>query len=381
MREGFFANFSYGEDVQSVTIPFVPVGTNEVTAIHLGDASCRDEATYIVPEENITIPKLVYCESDDIEYELTGVETEQFGSIRLTLLSDGYAEQENAAIIYDVNGSVVYDYFLPSLNAYDVNVRNTGLLNLAYAPYTVVVGDISGNGLQANTCYGDPELEGGYLIEDGAGNVIYGSTTPPYGPLTPTNCNGNDAHSQAHTFTPEVEAVFGGNFVGTGVANGAINDGIATFNPATAGIGEHFIDYEFKSYYIRPNSFPYQNATEFMGEYCERTTINVYSEPQLELHTTVCNGNTTYAAVINVDLGEWNAITSGIVSSLEVTTTAGELLSDTTVGGSIVVNQIPSGIDITVTIGDESIMGCQPSITVSALNCLPAECASDSGGW
>lgn len=373
---GVFANFSYGADVQSVSLPFVPVGTNQVTAIHIGDATCRDEVNYIVPQESVTVPQLIYCESDNNDYELIGTETEQFGAIRLTLLSDGYAEQENAAIIYDANGTVVYDYFLPTFNAYDETVRNTGLLNLAYAPYTVVVGDVFGNGLQANTCYGNPELEGGYLIEDGAGNVIYGPATPPYGPLIPSNCNGNSGHSQAHTFTPEVEAVFGGNFTGPGITDGTTNDGLATFNPATAGIGQHFIDYEFKSYYIRPNSFPYQNATEFMGEYCERTTVNVYSEPQLELGTTVCNGNTTYAAVIHVDLGEWNVITSGVASSLEVTTTAGILLSNTTAGGSIVVNQIPSGTDITITVGNDLTDGCQQDMTINALNCMPAECAT-----
>ncbi len=378
---GIFANFSYGADVQSVTLPFVPVGTNQVTAIHIGDATCRDEINYIEPQQNVILPRLDYCVSDNNDYDLSATETEQFGSIELTLLSDAYAQEENAAIIYDVHGAIVYDYFLSSFNTDGETIRNTGLLNLDYAPYTVVVGDVFGDGLQANTCLGAPELEGGYLIEDGQGNVIYGLATPPYGPLTPTNCDGNDGHSQTHTFIPAVDAIFGGNFVGTGVTDDTADDGLATFKPAAAGIGRHFIDYDFTSYYIRPNSFPFRKANEMLGEYCERIVVNVYAEPQLELLTTVCNNDSTYALVATADLGAWNVVSSGAAAGIGVTTSAGVLLEDSTTGGSIAVSQIPQGTDVTLTIGGDSPGTCQQSISIIAPDCTPPECAADSGDW
>jgi len=378
---GIFANFNYGANVQTVILPLVPVGTNQVAATHIGDATCRDEVNYIEPQQNVMSSQSGYCVSDNNDYDLTGTDTEEFGSIRLTLLGDGYSQQESAAIIYDVNGAIMYDYFVSSFDANEQTVRNTGLLNLDYAPYTVIVGDAFGDGLQANTCFGDPELEGGYLVEDGQGNVIYGPATPPYGPLTPTDCDGNDAHSQAHTFTPAVESTFGGNFAGTGVTDATTDDGFATFNPATAGIGQHFIDYDFTSYYVRPNSFPFQKASELIGEYCERITINVYSEPQLEVLLTTCNDDGTYAFIMGIDLGEWNVISSGAASGLEVTVSAGMPLSNTTAGGNMIVNQIPQGTDVTFTVGGDSTGTCEQSITVTAPDCTPVDCQADSGDW
>lgn len=377
---GIFANFNYGGNIQTAILPFVPIGTNSISAFDLADATCSDEVNYIEPG-GVTSLRLGYCEGDDTDYELMGT-VEEFGSIRLTLLSDGYASQENAAIIYDVNGAVVYDYFVSSFSTNGTTTRNTGLLNLAYAPYKVVVGDIFGDGLQANTCFGAPELEGGYLVQDGAGNVIYGPTTPPYGPLVAANCDGNEGFTQVHTFTPAVQATFGGNFSGTSVIDNTADDGLATFNPATAGVGQHFIDYTFDSYYIRPNSQPFQNAREFMGQYCERITVNVYSVPQIELFTSVCNDDGTYSVVVVVDLGAWNVVTSGVASGMSISTNVGDPIVDMTPGGNVIISNIPIGTDLTVVIGDDTDNVCTQSLTIpTPPECQSSDCEANSGDW
>lgn len=377
---GIFANFTYSGNIQTVVLPFVPIGTNSISAFDIGDAMCSDEVNYIEPN-GMVLSRLGYCEGDDMDYELMGT-VEEFGSIRLTLLSDGYASQENAAIVYDVNGAVVYDYFVSSFSTNGTTTRNTGLLNLAYAPYKVVVGDIFGDGLQANTCFGPPELEGGYFVQDGAGNIIYGPTTPPYGPLVAADCDGNEGFTQVHTFTPAVQASFGGNFSGTGVIDNTANDGLATFNPATAGVGQHFIDYTFDSYYIRPNSQPFQKAREFMGEYCERVTVNVYSVPQIELFNTACNDGGTYTVLVVVDLGAWNVVSSGIASGMTVSTNAGNPTLNMTAGGNVIITDIPVGTDLIVTIGDDTGNVCSQSLTIpSPPECQPSNCEADSGDW
>ena len=83
---GIFVNFNYEANIQTVTLPFVPVGTNKIIVGDLSDTSCRDEVDYIEPQPNIMLSQSGYCESDNNDYDLTATDPEEFGSIRLTLL-------------------------------------------------------------------------------------------------------------------------------------------------------------------------------------------------------------------------------------------------------------------------------------------------------
>ncbi len=360
---GVSSSQAYGANPQTVTLSSVPVGTTLVTAVDGGDGSCNFTATLDVPASpGLSIGSTEFCETENTDQNLMATFNEQYGSIELEVNGDDYVSFELNAQFLDKDGNVVSNFPFGTFANAANTVVSSGPLNLANAPYTVVVVDSYGDGMSSQTCFGGTEIDGDYTVRDGQGNIIYNA-----GPLSPTDCNGNDALSQTHTFTPAVDLTTSGNFTGTGVTDATGDDGLAVFNPATAAAGRHNVDYSFDT---------------DKGCSTQRLVLDVYAVPTVTLVDAPCVTETTYDAEVSIDLGAWNSVLAGKAASISVSSTEGTLSSTTiSASGNLMITGIPENTPTTVTIGDGTENGgCQATLMIAGPDCLlPVEWLSFEG--
>ncbi len=359
---GESATFAYGANPQTVTLSNVPVGTTSITATDDNTGSCTFTATLQnPPTPSFNSIATSYCVTDNTNYALTSNEQETYGTVEIIINGDNYSNDEQSAQILDANSNVVGNYPRGTFaNASTVNVSMSNLL-LSNGPYQVIVADWYGDGMDALVCHGGTEIDGSYTVRDGQGNIIANNVA-----LEATDCGGNDALIETVNISPAIDNTVKGNFAGTGVNNGTINDGSATFNPATAGVGQHNVDYTFSTYF---------------GCSAERFVMNVYAVPVITSGGTTCVTSTTYDAVFNVDLGAWNSIASGESANISISASAGTVGSNITASGTVTVTAIPENTNVTLTVGDGTENGgCTQMFTISGPNCLlPVELISFKG--
>ena len=356
---GQSATFAYGTNPQSVTLTNVPSTTTSITATDDADGTCTFTTDVLLPTApTISIADTEFCSDDNTNYNITATPTESFGSIEIRVDGDDFSNSEQSAQIIDDDGNVMADYPLGTFPNFNVlTVTKTDLsLDPMFAPYTVRVGDWYGDGL------GDCGIGGGaYRIRDGQA-VVHRAN----GILPAVACGGNNAAMEATTFTPSVDYTQGGNFTGTGITDATANDAAATFNPQTAGVGQHTISYTYDA---------------VLGCTAAQQILNVYAYPSLNIVSIDCVDGNNYSATISADLGAWNGVLSGADANFTVGATAGTPASTTiNANGNVVVNNIPVGTNITVSIGTGTENGgCHSNIAItSPVRCCP-EFTSVSG--
>lgn len=246
---GTTSSFAYANSPQTVTLSGVATSVSSINATDNNNGTCNFTVGLDLPDDpNISSIANTFCNTDNMNINLTAATEEEYGSIIIRLNGDDFSTSEQSAQIIDRNGNVVVDYPFGTFANNNTVVVNSGplLLDPIFTPYEVVVADWFGDGFGSNQCQNTNGGPGSYIIEDGQGNIIRAQAGLQAS--TVVGCNGNDAVAEITSATPAVDNVVSGNWSGPGVNNGAADDGQGVFNPSTAGVGTHNLDYIFETY-------------------------------------------------------------------------------------------------------------------------------------
>lgn len=335
------------------------------TITGLPDNLCIDEAA---------APFQVNTLMDDAVFTITG-------------FTDDYPGENTVVLVSVATGAM---YFYPLGTGFGaIPVNST--INLPSGDYNIFFEDTFGDGMIAGTC-GFGGIDGAITFTDVASGFSIGPYTDPgdgacgnisssnnlvgtitltpaynYGMLTATNNAGSNDGVADGSLAPVGTTT---TFVPTPADQTGL-PGTSTFDPTISGAGEWLLTYTFND-----------------GLGCPTTvtdSIDVYTPPVPDAPTTTCNCDATYnvtipVAGISAAAGVWNTIldddengaAAGDETAFTVTTTAGTLVTTTiSADGDVVVNNIPAGTDITVTIGTTAENGgaCNATVAVTAPVC------------
>ncbi len=225
----------------SVDITDIPPATavNITITDNQGCSQAFTLTTPTLPTPTLTIGT-DYCSTDADDATVTyGPVPTDFGTIVITMLGDLYVDTETSIDVLDNAGNIVANFPVGTFAA-SVATVVSATVDVSAGPFSIVVDDLYGDGLQGATC-GFGGTDGTITVDDGQGTNLLAT----FSDTGDGACGGAGSANTYLVGTPAIDFSTTGTLSSTGGGLTDNGDGTATFSPSTAGVGTYDVTYTF----------------------------------------------------------------------------------------------------------------------------------------